>query len=125
MIDWSKYPNFHETEFASKDLPGSGENMKESFLSMLQEARVIANVEFKINSGFRTNSHNKSVGGRPNSAHLRGHAADISTPSLNIRFIIINSLIKVGFKRIGVYDSFVHCDNDRSLSQDLIWLQNK
>jgi len=125
MIDWSKYPNFEEEEFASKDLPGSGENMKESFLSMLQEARVIANIEFKINSGFRTYEHNKSVGGRANSAHLRGEAADVATTSLNIRFIIINSLIKVGFKRIGVYDSFIHCDNDSSLPQDLMWLQNK
>jgi len=50
---------FKSTEFDSPDVPGSGKNMQHSTLLMLCEARKIADVPFKINSGFRSKAHNK------------------------------------------------------------------
>ena len=79
QIKQCKY--FNTSEFDSPDVPGSGKNMQHSTLLMLCEARKIADVPFKINSGYRTEAHNSKVGGVTNSAHLKGYAADISTPN--------------------------------------------
>ena len=59
-------------EFASPDVPHSGEYMDADFLTMLDNARDLAGIPFKINSGYRTIEHNEKVGGRPNSSHIVG-----------------------------------------------------
>jgi hypothetical protein len=53
--------HFKTSEFDSPDHPGSGINMKPEFLQRLDSARAIAGIPFKINSGFRTAAHNKSL----------------------------------------------------------------
>ena len=53
---------FKLTEFDSPDEVGSGYKMDKEFLIKLDYARGIAGIPFKINSGFRTKSHNKFVG---------------------------------------------------------------
>jgi len=109
-------------EFDSPDLPGSGQIMDPNFLAMIDEARHIACVPFRINSGVRTEERNRLVGGSSESSHLSGFAADISATTSNRRWIIIEALIQVGFNRIGVADSFVHVDNDPSKARDVMWL---
>jgi zinc D-Ala-D-Ala carboxypeptidase len=113
--------NFTIKEFDSPDVKGSGQLMDETFLSMLDEARTLANIPFKINSGFRTEKHNKKVGGVKGSSHTRGFAADISCVDSNSRFIILNALISVGFNRMGVYKTFIHCDIDNDKPRNVIW----
>lgn len=109
-------------EFDSPDLPGSGAFMQQEFLDLLDEARDIAQVPFRINSGFRTSEHNLRVGGTETSSHLTGWAADISATTSNRRWVIIHALLQVGFTRIGVADTFVHCDLDPSKSRNVMWL---
>ena len=99
-------------EFDCPSLPNSGKNMDTNFLTKLEEARDIAGVPFKITSGYRTKKHNEAVGGVPNSSHLIGVAADIAVSSGSERYIILNALLKAGFKRIGVAKTFIHCDTD-------------
>ena len=113
--------NFKFEEFASPDLKGSGVNMDIGFLQMLDNARTIADVPFKINSGYRTEKHNKKVGGKKTSSHLRGFAADISCTDSSNRQKITSALIKAGFNRLGIADSFIHVDNDSS-KKPAIWL---
>ena len=108
--------HFEIQEFSCPTHPNSGINMDNAFLQMLDDARGIAGIPFNITSGYRTKNRNKLVGGVANSSHLVGKAADISVQSGNERYIIINALIKAGFKRIGVAKTFIHCDND-SLEQ--------
>jgi zinc D-Ala-D-Ala carboxypeptidase len=115
---------FNLSEFDSKDADGSGKGtgarMQRSTLEMLDRAREIAGVPFVINSGFRTEAHNRAVGGSPNSSHKRGYAADIRTsPETQTR--IISALREAGFKRIGIYRTFVHADNDPSLPSPSTW----
>ena len=45
---------------------------------MLDDARHKAGVSFVITSGVRCSSHNRAVGGKKSSSHLKGLAADIS-----------------------------------------------
>ena len=112
--------HFDIQEFDSPDLPNSGINMDVAFLQMLDDARGIAGIPFNITSGYRTKDRNKLVGGVANSSHLVGKAADIKVGSGNERYIIINALIKAGFRRLGVAKTFIHCDNDET-KPNSIW----
>ena len=98
---------FEFSEFDSPDEVGSGRRFMDSdFLSMLDNARDIAGIPFKITSGYRTPSHNAYVGGvqpglkSKGSSHLFGYAADIACNSGQQREIIVAALIKAGI-RIG------------------------
>lgn len=107
--------------FSEKEIVG----LKHELVQMLDKAREIAGIPFKINSGFRTKEQNKNVGGVEDSAHLSGLAVDIHCPSDGARWKIINSLQKVGFTRIGIAETFVHCDIDKTKAQEVIWLYKK
>jgi zinc D-Ala-D-Ala carboxypeptidase len=118
---------FKLAEFDSPDAPGSGAYMDKEFLYMLDEARHIAGVPFKINSGYRTKAHHEALGKRgyktaKNSAHLTGHAADIHAPNTILRFAIVAACIRAGFNRIGIAETFIHVDNDPGKPEDVIWL---
>lgn len=97
-------------------------NMDLDFLAKLDNAREIAGIPFRINSAFRTPEHNKEVGGKPNSSHLRGLAVDISSTDSRTRFIVLDALIKAGFNRIGVAKSFIHVDDDKDKSERVVWV---
>ena len=118
---------FKLQEFDSPDEKGSGKNMDERFLQMLDEARGIANVPFKVNSGFRTQKHNQwlidnGYPASPDSSHLKGIAVDISCKFSNRRWLIINALLKVGINRIGIGKNFIHCDIDDSKPSNVVWV---
>ena len=114
---------FNYSEFDSPDKPGSGEaHMDADFLQMLDRARGLAGVPFKINSGYRTAAHNKKVGGVRGSAHTLGLAADIHCTDSRNRCHIVSALMEAGFNRIGISATFIHVDNDPSKPEDVIWL---
>ena len=127
FIKMIKLKYFELSEFDSPDQENSGVNMDHNFLRMLDKAREIAGVSFKINSGYRSETHNLKVGGVPRSetnrgsSHLYGFAADISCTNSNHREIIVRSLIQAGFTRLGVAKSFIHVDNDPN-KVDALWL---
>lgn len=120
---------FDINEFDCPDEQGSGKIMDSEFLAMLDHAREIAGIPFKINSGVRTPSRNAMVGGKmpdpskgiKGSSHLYGYAADISCKTSADREIIVAALIKAGFRRLGIGQTFVHCDNDPD-KYPAIWL---
>ncbi len=112
---------FRLKEFDSPDKPGSGSNMSEEILHMLDAARKIYGKSMRITSGFRTESHNKKVGGVKSSSHLKGLAADIACSESRYRYEMIKALLEVGFKRIGVAGMFIHVDIDKNKSQNVIW----
>ena len=103
---------FNYSEFDSPDAPGSGEaHMDSDFLQMLDRARGLAGVPFKINSGYRTAAHNRKVGGAKHSQHLLGTAADIQIDGVNPGDVAtFAKTIMPGYGGIKAYATFTHID---------------
>lgn len=119
-IFWSSIPFFKEYEFRCKC--GCEFNcISHKLVEKLNKARFIADVPFVINSACRCRNHNVAVGGSVTSSHLKGFAIDIKVHNDSERFIILNALLTVGFKRLGVYKNFIHCDIDNDKHENVIW----
>ena len=103
--------NFKVKEFKSRQ--NSTIVLSTELLSVLQTLRNNLDAPINVNSGYRTQAHNTSVGGSKNSAHLLGAGADIWTPKMSImnfaEFIRMNFDKKVA---IGAHpeDGYVHLD---------------
>lgn len=127
MANLSK--NFTTEEFACKC--GCGlDNISPKLVNMLQQVRDIIGKPMNITSGCRCRTHNakKSVGGKPDSAHLPNKdgvclAADIACRSGKPLFEMLDAVRKVGFRRIGINFNihFIHVDIDETKVQDVIF----
>ena len=115
--------NFTSEEFTCPDCGES--KMDQMFIERLQSCREVAGIPFKITSGFRCAGHNAKVGGVADSAHTRGLAAVIAAETSGDRFVILHAAYFVGFRRIGVSETFVHLDMDPNLPADKHWLYPK
>jgi len=93
--------------------------MNKDFLDKLEEARLRANMPFKINSGYRCKNHKESLA-RPTSSHVLGVAVDIATPDSVTRQKIMDAIVRAGFTRYGVGKTFIHVDLDLN-KPDAFW----
>ena len=94
--------------------------MDKDFLAKLDKAREFAKVPFVINSAYRSPEHPESIK-NPTSSHIKGLAVDIKATDSRTRYRVLNALIHVGFNRIGIADTFIHVDDDKDKSQQVIW----
>lgn len=90
-------------------------------IHLLNKVREAYGKPMIVNSGYRCEKHNKKVGGSSNSAHTRGLAVDIKCEASVDRYLLLPLFYSVGFKRIGVYDKWIHVDVDESLPQKVLW----
>lgn len=121
-----KFKNFSYDEFDSPLQEGSGQLMSDELISMLDHARDLAGVPFKITSGYRIEAdidRLKKQGYKVsrNSSHLKGLAADIACMGSTDRYNMLDALLKVGFNRIGIADTFIHVDIDPDKPTFMIW----
>jgi len=101
--------NFKPDEFACHC--GCKESRMDAlFLAQIDNARDFAGVPFCINSGKRCVKHNLAVGSTSKN-HTSGKAADIECRGSQERLKILMGLIRAGFRRIGVYPTFIHADS--------------
>lgn len=117
-----EYKYFSFSEFDCPGMPGSGyKYMDREFIAMLDEARDIARLKFKILSGYRNPQVNtRTWNASTASTHLIGRAAHIQCTSAKKRLRIIEALSMVGFKRFGLHKDYIHVDND-DLKPHMIW----
>lgn len=108
--EWATIKHFVPVEFDSPDEPGSGEGMDYRHVRMLDYARELAGVPFVITSGYRSEAHNKKVGGRPLSAHRFFKGTDIEAATPRRRFYVLKGLYGAGFTRIEIAPGHVHAD---------------
>lgn len=110
--------NFSKSEFDSKDgaeMPKDVLNNVKILAENLQVLRDAIGKPIKINSGYRSKSHNKNIGGSRNSQHLLGKAADIVVKGMTSKTVlkIIENLILTKDMQdggIGYYSNFTHYD---------------
>ena len=111
--------NFSYSEFKSKDGSGFPVNVLPNLklladnLEVLREACTGATIT--ILSGYRSEAHNKKVGGAVMSQHLTGSAADIIVEGFTPKQVAekVEELIKLGKMKKGglkAYSSFCHYD---------------
>lgn len=122
MTSWSNIKFFKPHEFDSSDLAGSGRNMDLQFVAGLDYVRRVVGVPMAINSGFRTEAHNKAVGGSPRSQHLLGRAADVPVLDAALRADMIdaaNFIFKKSgnISRVFVYSNFLHFDRKEGIQK--------
>lgn len=109
--------NFKVKEFACND--GSDTVLiSADLVELLQKIRDHFGVAVTINSGYRTSTYNKKVGGATNSQHVKGTAADIVAKGVDpltvaqyAEYLMPNS------GGIGVYQTFTHVDVRTSRSR--------
>lgn len=119
MSEWtSKY--FSREEMSCKC--GCGFNIiNPELMKKLDYIRETLDMPLKVHSGCRCEAYNKKVGGKTDSAHTKGDAADIGINGGVMRYAFLLLALKV-FKRIGVYGTFCHVDVDKELPQMVIWV---
>lgn len=101
-------------------------NVSDDFLNKLEIARALAGIPFIVNRCCSCEKHNKEIGGSEGSSHIADEikkctAIDIKVKSKRQRFIILESLIKAGFNRIGEYKSWLHTDCDPDKDERVAW----
>ena len=110
--------NFNLSEFDCKDGTEMPSELLANVLELaenLQVLRDFVGVPIKINSSYRSLSHNANIGGSKSSQHLFAKAADIVIESKSPEQVanIIKALISEGkMKQGGVsaYNTFTHYD---------------
>lgn len=100
-IVW-RWQNFTPAEMACKDgTPFPLNNETAAFMDKLQALRVYLGFPLIINSAYRTATHNASVGGAKNSAHLYGRAVDIQIYGRRA-YLLVSKAERFFFTGIGI-----------------------
>lgn len=85
--------------------------MNKDFLYMLDDLREAVGFSIFINSSYRDEVYNESVGGVPGSKHLLGIAVDIHIEDGATRAKIVAEALRLGFNGIGIGKNFMHLDS--------------
>lgn len=120
-MDWFKYPNFSKEEF---DCKHTGKNeMKDSFMQILQNIRTEYNKPMKITSGYRHWTHPvEARKGHTTGEHTQGTCADIACNTGSDRFQLVTLALKHGITRIGIAKNFIHLGiGGVNLPNHVIW----
>lgn len=108
-----KYKYFDWRDFERCTPRCDERQMNSLFMHMLDRARQKSGIPFILNSAYRTVAWEKAMGRDGSSSHTKGVAVDIKCNNSSDRLKIVSALLNVGFKRIGIYDTFIHVDNDK------------
>ncbi|ADE57224.1 YcbK family protein [Aminobacterium colombiense] len=91
-------------------------DIKPKLLSLLEKIRSLVGTPIFINSGYRCPTHNKRIGGVPNSWHTQGVAADIRQAKYSNN--VFHSKVLRAYKDgklselggLGLYNGRIHVD---------------
>ena len=110
--------NFSKEEFDCNDGSEMPINIYHNMVKVANQLQILRNhlgKPIQINSAWRSEEYNASIGGVKNSQHIMGRAADIVVRDLTSTEVYntIEELIEKGEilqGGLGLYDTFVHYD---------------
>lgn len=102
------------------------ENLKLLCKNVLQPLREFIGVPIFINSGFRSFDVNAAVGGKFNSQHLEGKAADFIVPSMNLIDVFNIIMQKLSFDQlIYEFGKWIHVSWNGEKNRNEVLLSKK
>jgi len=127
MIDWSKIKYFKQEEFLKPEC------LRPGMIELLDKLRGRCMFSLIVTSSYRSEEHNKAVGGASNSSHLIApdgyySGIDFTGPGgimgSSQLFTVVHEALLLGFNRIGLYKDMrhVHLDIEQRLDQDVLWI---
>lgn len=99
---------------------GCGMDVSQEVKEMADKIRETSGLPMVVNSGARCSTHNKSIGASATSSHTLGLAVDFKCTDGVTRLKLVEALITLNVKRIGLHPKFIHWDLDDS-KPDNIW----
>ena len=112
------------THFTDKEMDcscGCEKTVSPKLLVRQEALRALLDKPLLVTSGARCERHNREVGGRPHSWHLKGLAVDIASKDSKLRIEIVRNAGKLGFNGIGIAKTFIHLDL-RSVEEQVCFL---
>lgn len=112
MKDWY-WKHFKRKEFACKCCGKGGETVDAWLIWLLEVLRAKYGGRIFVNSGYRCKKRNEEVGGKKDSKHLIGEAADIQIEGVQNYDEVKNWLraeILTDWGGIGVAKNYIHVD---------------
>ena len=106
--------HFTKEEFDCQCGCGNGDIViSENLVFELECVRIHYGKPMRINSGIRCLSHNRKIGSRDTSSHIKGLAVDIGCKDMGTRLKLVKHLLRdAEFTRIGFHREFIHVDVD-------------
>jgi len=123
----ARYLYFELSEFDCPGHQGSGKYVDPVLIRILDSMRNDCGFPFHVTSGYRTPEHNRAVGGKKSSDHLKkndgySHGVDIACDNSYERYAIISAALRRNITRIGIGKDFIHIGNWRENPQLVCWL---
>ncbi len=104
----SKFKYFNKDEFKCQH---TGKNeIQDKLIYQLDKLRENCGFPFVITSGYRDSTHPIEAKKAKAGTHALGLAADIKVNNGVERYTIVREAIKLGFRGIGIANTFVHVD---------------
>jgi len=98
-------PHFSAKEFRCPCGKCGGGYIAQELVQKLEKLReTLGNRPIHVNSGYRCKAHNNAVGGKKESKHLTGQAADIAITGVS------RETLHTQFGGVGIYPTFTHLD---------------
>ena len=111
--DFQLTNNFNLSEFECTHPEHRHVQVDTELVDKLQKLRKRLGIPMVINSGYRCPERNfdPEVDGAKNSYHMKGMAADVLLYNQKLDIETISDMArKLGFRGIGLYDTFIHLD---------------
>lgn len=96
--------------------PGKDPTIDAALVDLLQKLRDHAGASVTVNSGWRCEDYNRSVGGASNSQHLRGRAADVKVANMSPKEVA-DFFEALNVPGLGRYSTFTHVDTRKGHSR--------